>query len=78
MSDPQPGDVVTHVRDGVWKNRVHGSDETLPGSYSSREEAAAAGNEEANDRGVGHLVAGAAGADAKPRGDADPPGDHPD
>ena len=49
------GDVGTFHQDGSWHNRIEGSNDLL-GSYPTREEAVAAGRDEARRRKVEHLV----------------------
>jgi|tagenome__1003787_1003787.scaffolds.fasta_scaffold20360519_1 hypothetical protein len=48
------GDVQTFHEDGKWRDRIEGEG-SLDGPYSTREEAVAAGREEAMRRKVEHL-----------------------
>ncbi|MGW5341077.1 DUF2188 domain-containing protein [Rhodococcus pyridinivorans] len=49
------GDVETFHQDGSWHNRIEGSSDLLS-TYPTREEAVAAGRDEARQRKVEHLV----------------------
>ncbi|AYA26603.1 hypothetical protein SAMN02745947_04536 [Rhodococcus rhodochrous J3] len=49
------GDVETFHQDGSWHNRIEGASDLL-GTYATREEAVAAGRDEARRRKVEHLV----------------------
>lgn len=49
------GDVETYHADGSWKNRIEGHGD-LPATYDTREDAVAAGREEAKDRRAEHII----------------------
>jgi len=49
------GDVETYHSDGRWKNRIEGHGD-LPADFETREEAVAAGREEARERRTEHII----------------------
>jgi hypothetical protein len=50
-----PGDIETFCDDGVWKNRIHGS-EGAEWTYATRAEAVFSGRETAITLRVGHVI----------------------
>lgn len=51
------GDVETYHEDEQWHNRIEGSGRVI-GSYDTKDEAVAAGRDEARERQVEHLIKG--------------------
>ncbi len=50
------GFVHTVHRDGSWRTTIEGDEESLAGSYGTKEEAVAAGRQEAMRRSTEHVI----------------------
>ena len=55
-ADMPKGDVETFHENGAWHNRIEGTGETIGGAHDTRDDAIAAGRDEAVRRGVEHIV----------------------
>lgn len=61
------GAVETYCADGLWRNRVLGGGDPLPGEFRTREAAVEAARTEARIRGVEHLIRHSDGSVAERR-----------
>ena len=56
------GDIETYYEDGQWKNKREGTDRAFGASYSTKEQAVAAGREAARGDKVEHIIKNQDGA----------------